>query len=105
SWRARLLSATVLPTAPFFALPLSLPGCFPIGPFSHRMPEIRRSALVEHSASRMFGLVNDIPAYPRRFAWCTGAHVLEEGPNRMVARLDLRLGALRTWFTTENALS
>ena len=69
------------------------------------MPEIRRSALVGHSASRMFDLVNDIPAYPRRFAWCTDARVLEEGPNRMVARLDLRLGALRTWFTTENTLS
>lgn len=53
----------------------------------------------------MFALVNDVPAYPHRFAWCHAAQVLEEGPNRMVARLDLRLGALRTWFTTENTLS
>ncbi len=52
----------------------------------------------------MFALVNDIPAYPRRFGWCEGAQVLEEGPDRMVARLDLGLGALRTWFTTENTL-
>lgn len=68
------------------------------------MPEIRRSALVEHAAARMFALVNDIPAYPRRFAWCDGARVLEASPDRMVARLDLRLGALRTWFTTENTM-
>ena len=68
------------------------------------MPEIRRSALVEHAAARMFALVNDIPAYPRRFAWCDAARVLEASPDRMVARLDLRLGALRTWFTTENTM-
>ena len=55
------------------------------------MPEIRRSALVGHAAARMYALVNDVHAYPRRFAWCDGAQVLEEGPHRMVARLDLRL--------------
>ena len=69
------------------------------------MPEIRRSALVGHAAARMYALVNDVHAYPRRYAWCDGAQVLEEGPHRMVARLDLRLGALRTWFTTENTLA
>lgn len=68
------------------------------------MPTIRRTALVEHSAERMFALVNDIPAYPQRFSWCDSAQVLEQAPGRMVARLDLALGALRTWFTTENVL-
>jgi ribosome-associated toxin RatA of RatAB toxin-antitoxin module len=69
------------------------------------MPKIQRSALVEHSASRMFALVNDIAAYPRRFAWCETAEVLESSDARIVARLDLGLGGLRTWFTTENVLS
>ena len=69
------------------------------------MPKIQRSALVEHSASRMFALVNDIAAYPRRFAWCEGAEVLETSDARVVARLDLGLGGLRTWFTTENVLA
>ena len=69
------------------------------------MPTIRRSALVEHSAARMFALVNDVAAYPRRFDWCHAAQVLEEGEARMVARLDLGLGALKTWVTTENTLS
>lgn len=69
------------------------------------MPKIQRSALVEHSASRMFALVNDVAAYPRRFAWCEAADVLEAGDERVVARLDLGLGGLRTWFTTENVLS
>ena len=69
------------------------------------MPTIRRSALVEHSAARMFALVNDVAAYPRRFDWCDNAEVIESSPTRMVARLDLGLGALRTWFTTENTMS
>lgn len=52
----------------------------------------------------MFALVNDVPAYPRRFAWCVDAEVLERSLDRMVARLELRMGTLRTWFTTENSL-
>ena len=69
------------------------------------MTTIRRSALVEHSAARMFALVNDIEAYPRRFDWCDSAQVQERSDERVVARLDLGLGALRTWFTTENTLA
>ena len=69
------------------------------------MPVILRSALVEHSAMRMFALVNDVAAYPRRFDWCHAAVVLEQGADRVVARLDLGLGGFRTWFTTEHALA
>lgn len=69
------------------------------------MPSIRRTALVEHSTRRMFALVNDVAAYPRRFDWCTAAVILESGENRLVARLDLALGPLRTWFVTENTAS
>lgn len=69
------------------------------------MPVIQRSALVEHSAARMFSLVNDVAAYPRRFDWCEAAQVLESGEARLVARLDLGMAGLRTWFTTENTLS
>lgn len=68
------------------------------------MPTIRRSALVEHPPEYMFDLVNDVQAYPRRFSWCDKAQIIESGQARMVARLDLGLGALRTWFTTENTL-
>lgn len=53
----------------------------------------------------MFALVNDVAAYPRRFAWCSGAQVLEEADDRMLARLELGIGGISTWFTTENRLS
>ncbi len=52
----------------------------------------------------MFDLVNDVAAYPRRFAWCDAAHILEQNDRILVARLDLGLGSFRTWFTTENSL-
>ena len=69
------------------------------------MPKIERSALVGQPAERMYALVNDVAAYPRRFAWCDEAQIQEASESRMVARLDLGLGALRTWFTTENTLT
>lgn len=53
----------------------------------------------------MYALVNDVAAYPRRFAWCDEAQVLEQTDASMTARLALRLGALRTVFTTRNALT
>ncbi len=52
----------------------------------------------------MFDLVNDVAAYPRRFRWCSNAQILEQGEDRLVARLDLGLGAFSTWFMTENSL-
>ena len=73
--------------------------------FRQVMPVIVRSALVEHSAARMFALVNDVAAYPRRFDWCNAAVVLEEGIDRLTARLDLGFSGFSIWFTTENALS
>lgn len=69
------------------------------------MPVIQRSALVEHAAAKMFSLVNDIAAYPKRFDWCEGAEVLEADEVRVLARLDLGLAGISTWFTTENTLA
>jgi len=52
----------------------------------------------------MFDLVNDVEAYPRRFAWCSGAAVLERDESSLVARLDLRLAGLNQSFTTRNTV-
>jgi ribosome-associated toxin RatA of RatAB toxin-antitoxin module len=64
--------------------------------------QIRRSALVMRTPAVMFDLVNDVEAYPRRFAWCSGAAVLERDESSLVARLDLRLAGLNQSFTTRN---
>ncbi|MCZ8167308.1 type II toxin-antitoxin system RatA family toxin [Silanimonas sp.] len=66
------------------------------------MTRIQRHALVMHSASRMFHLVNEVEGYPRWFGWCEQAAVLERSADTMVARLDLKIAGLRTNFTTRN---
>jgi ribosome-associated toxin RatA of RatAB toxin-antitoxin module len=68
------------------------------------MIEIRRSALVNYSPAQMFELVNDVEAYPKRFAWCAGADILERGDDVLVARLDLKFVGFRQSFTTRNAV-
>src|SRR3546814_5719264 len=118
SWRARLFSATVPP--PFalslsgFFLPMAALSQFaarfgaagaPRSTAGIRMPTIQRSALVEHSAARMFALVNDIAAYPRRFAWCESAQVLAADDERVGARLGLGFGPLRNCVPPHNPLS
>lgn len=68
------------------------------------MIEIRRSALVRWSPVQMFDLVNDVEAYPKRFAWCAGAEVIERGEQMTVARLDLKFAGMRHSFTTRNTV-
>ena len=68
------------------------------------MTQIHRSALVARPAPLMFALINDVAAYPRRFEWCDASQVIEQDAQMQLARLDLRLGGLRTSFTTRNAL-
>ena len=64
--------------------------------------EIRRSALVNYTPAQMFDLVNDVEAYPKRFAWCAGAQVIQREGDMLVARLDLRYAGLKQSFTTRN---
>ncbi len=68
------------------------------------MTHVHRQALVRHTPEQMFDLVNDVEAYPRRFAWCSGAHVSEREGNQLVARLDLRFAGLTQHFVTRNTL-
>ena len=64
--------------------------------------EIRRHALVRHSPAEMFKLVDDVEAYPTRFAWCAGARIVERDGHSVVARLDLRFAGFTQSFTTRN---
>jgi len=66
------------------------------------MKNIARSAIVEHSAAEMYGLVEDIEAYPQFLPWCTAAEVLERKPGTTKAMLTVGVGGLRHSFTTLN---
>lgn len=53
----------------------------------------------------MFGLVNDVASYPRRFDWCEGSKVIEQSDQQMLVRLDVRVAGFAVSFTTRNALT
>jgi ribosome-associated toxin RatA of RatAB toxin-antitoxin module len=71
------------------------------------MITVRRSALVMHSAARMYALVADIPAYRTFLPWCEGGEIHEEGApveGGIHTRASIRIGfkGVRQHFTTDN---
>lgn len=66
--------------------------------------KIHRQALVGVTPEQMFDLVNDVEAYPKRFAWCLGAQLSEHDGEHLVARLDLRFAGVTQHFSTRNTL-
>ncbi len=68
------------------------------------MIQIRRNAIVNHTAAQMYGLVNDIEAYPTRFQWCADARVIERTDDALTARLEVKVGGMTQAFTTRNTL-
>ena len=65
------------------------------------MKEIRRSAIVEHSAAEMYRLVDDVESYPQFLPWCREVRVETVGGKRH-ATLTVGMGAIRQSFTTVN---
>ena len=66
------------------------------------MPTVRKSAIVPCSCESMFGLVEDIEAYPDFLPWCSGTEVFERSPGITRARLDVSYHGLRTHVSTLN---
>jgi ribosome-associated toxin RatA of RatAB toxin-antitoxin module len=66
------------------------------------MKKVARSAIVEHSTEQMYGLVEDIEAYPGFLPWCLAARVHERGPASTRATLTVGMPGLRQSFTTRN---
>jgi ribosome-associated toxin RatA of RatAB toxin-antitoxin module len=65
------------------------------------MKEIRRSAIVEHSAAQMYALVDDIASYPRFLPWCTAVEIRQvDGKKR--ATLTAAMRGIKQSFTTLN---
>jgi ribosome-associated toxin RatA of RatAB toxin-antitoxin module len=68
------------------------------------MPTVSKSALVSHSAADMYGLVDDVEAYPQFLPWCGGARVISRNEDEVHAGIDIAYGAVRKSFTTRNRL-
>lgn len=64
------------------------------------MAMVRKSALVLHSAQRMFDLVYDVRSYPEFLPWCHHADVISESEDQICGRIEVaRLGIHQTFST------
>ena len=68
------------------------------------MTQVDRSALVLHSAAQMYDLVNDVKSYPSFLPWCSGAEIIEQAAQQMVAKLNVAKGGFKYSFITRNSL-
>lgn len=64
--------------------------------------EVRKSALVAHSAAQMFDLIEAAEHYATFLPWCTGAVILERDEAVVVARIAVKYRGLGFSFTTRN---
>ncbi len=67
------------------------------------MRSVNRRALVPYKAQQMFGLVDDVAAYPEFLPWCHSAEVHSRSDEVVEATLELQKGAISKKFTTRNS--
>lgn len=65
---------------------------------------IDKSALVMHSAERMFTLVNDIASYPEFLPWCARTEIHQQDDVSLTASMEIARGGIRHRLTTRNDL-
>lgn len=68
------------------------------------MPSVKKSALVMHTASEMYQLVDDIESYPAFLPWCKSATILERDVDHAKASIEIEKGAVNKSFTTLNRM-
>ncbi len=69
------------------------------------MYSVSRSALVMHSAEKMFNLVNDVEKYSDFLPWCGDSREVERTNNEVVASVTIDFKGIRKTFTTRNTLT
>ena len=65
---------------------------------------VARGARLPYAGLRMYGLVNDVPAYPEFLPWCTSSGILEEKGKLRKAFLCVGFKLLRFRLVTQNRL-
>ncbi len=63
---------------------------------------VRKSALVEHSAEHMFDLIEAAEDYPAFLPWCAGASILSRDENTVAAEITVDFHGVRFQLTTRN---
>ncbi len=68
------------------------------------MPNISKSALVNHTASEMFSLVDDVSSYKEFLPWCGDSEELSRNEDEVKASVTISHSGLNKTFTTLNRL-
>ncbi|HCK80183.1 MAG TPA: type II toxin-antitoxin system RatA family toxin [Candidatus Competibacter sp.] len=68
------------------------------------MATVNKSALVLYSAAEMYGLVENIEAYPQFLPWCRSAHILSRGADEVRATIEMAKSGVHKSFTTCNRM-
>jgi ribosome-associated toxin RatA of RatAB toxin-antitoxin module len=63
---------------------------------------VRKSALVEHSAEQMFDLIEAAEDYPAFLPWCAGASILFRDEHNVAAEINVDFHGVRFAVTTRN---
>lgn len=66
--------------------------------------QIDKTALVMHSAERMFHLVNDVARYPEFLPWCASTEIHDQDSRQITASMEITKGGVRHILTTRNQL-
>lgn len=64
--------------------------------------ELRRSALVAHSAENIFDLIEAAEHYPEFLPWCSGATILARDESVVAAEITVNWHGVGFSFTTRN---
>ncbi|MEO8385437.1 MAG: type II toxin-antitoxin system RatA family toxin [Betaproteobacteria bacterium] len=67
------------------------------------MPLVEKSALVPHTATEMFALVDAVEKYPEFLPWCGATQLHSRDDKITVATIEINYHGIRQSFTTENS--
>ena len=66
------------------------------------MHKIHKSAIVLHSAQKMFQLVDSVENYPQFLPWCGSTQIIERDNDKTIASIEINYKGIKQTFTTEN---
>jgi ribosome-associated toxin RatA of RatAB toxin-antitoxin module len=66
------------------------------------MTDVKKNVIVQHSAEKMFDLVDRIEDYPLFLPWCGGSKVIERTSHITRASIHIQYSGVNQSFTTQN---
>jgi ribosome-associated toxin RatA of RatAB toxin-antitoxin module len=65
------------------------------------MADVKKNVLVNHSAEKMFNLVDRIEDYPLFLPWCGGSQIIERNDKVTTASIHIKYSGVNQSFTTQ----